>query len=299
MKRFFFLSILLTSTVLLAVGAHARGLNGKVAQTNFVDTIPIEYSGGRILLPVTIEGKTYHFAFDTGAQSGLIFSSLGLKRLNMAENDVSVSDYNGNESSMSVCQIPAFTVGKTTILNYPAVYVHGYSSEEQCDGLIGINFLHGLVTKIDVSHRQMIITDRKHFFDHEQRTKVKCHNEDGLIYVDYKMSYSTKRFRALLDTGDKGCLSLSNEHFKLCSDSTTNPYASAFKSQVTGQRRTTIAGVNGRVEQGITALTIKQFRIGRKTFHNLSAATTTSEDKIGIKFLEHSPIIIRKSQIEL
>jgi hypothetical protein len=139
----------------------------------------------------------------------------------------------------------------------------------------------------------------KHFFDHEPRTKVRCHNEDGLIYVDYKMSYSPKRFRALLDTGDKGCLSLSNEHFTLCSDSTTNPYASAFKSQVTGQRRTTIAGVNGRVKQGITALTIKQFRIGRKTFHDLPAATTNNEDKFGIKFLEHSTIIIRKSQIEL
>lgn len=145
----------------------------------------------------------------------------------------------------------------------------------------------------------MIITDRKHFLDQESCTKVKCHYEDGLIYVDYKMSYGIRRFRALLDTGDKGCFSLSNEHFTLCSDSTTNPYATAFKSQATGQRQAAIAGVNGKVEQEITKLTIKQFRIGSKIFNDLPATTTATEDKLGIKFLEHTPIIIRKSQIEL
>ena len=70
-----FCTLILIATIAtngMAFGNEKDYLSFDVKEKNFVDTIPIVYRYGQILMPVTIEGRVYNFLLDTGAGLGLI-----------------------------------------------------------------------------------------------------------------------------------------------------------------------------------------------------------------------------------
>src|SRR5210317_1571399 len=75
MRNHFIALLLLGILLQFSIGCASQWTDvissGKISEEQFQETIAIEIQNGLIFIPVTIEGKTYRFLFDSGAPLSL------------------------------------------------------------------------------------------------------------------------------------------------------------------------------------------------------------------------------------
>lgn len=182
----------------------------RIKEKDFCDTIPIEFRGGRIIIPVEIEGRTHQFVFDTGCSVGLVFTDravtlkkkFGISLISDAANHVRLRD---------VKRIPEMHIGHVTVRNYRVVLTPKQSmvnTEYDCRqivGCIGSDLIskHRAV-KIDTEKGIMVITDRHGVFDREEGFRIPF-KDIRVPYLQVTTRADKKRW-CMLDTGSPNFL---------------------------------------------------------------------------------------------
>ena len=113
--------------ILLLIGfssfSFAQNLDlnkGKTQEQSYYTEIKFEYTNGKIIIPILIKDKTYHFLLDTGAPNLItkkLVEILNPKRL----QEIKVSDANDNKSLMNLVELPNLTIGNVVFENSVAL----------------------------------------------------------------------------------------------------------------------------------------------------------------------------------
>ena len=183
----------------------------RIKEKDYCDTIPIEFIGGRIIIPVEIEGRTHQFIFDTGCSVGLVFTDravtlkkkFGFSLINDAANHVRLT---------GVKRIPEMHIGHVTIRNYRVVLTPKQSmvnTEYDCQqivGCIGSDLIskHRAV-KIDTEKGLMVITDRHGVFDGEEGFRIPFKEDVRVPYLQVATRADKQRW-CMFDTGSPNFL---------------------------------------------------------------------------------------------
>jgi hypothetical protein len=133
------LSFLLSSCNVLQVVHLLKG--GKVDQKNYCQEIIFDDKQRLIMLDVTIDGVTYHFALDTGAPT-MISDDLAKKASITEKCEVSSSDSQGNKSTAVFSKVKGMQFDQISYRNQGvAIYDFKQMRELSCfkfDGILGV-----------------------------------------------------------------------------------------------------------------------------------------------------------------
>lgn len=153
---------------------------------DFADTIKVKVFDGAVIVPIEIEGKVRHFLFDTGAQSGVWYTSKEDWMKPLGVDSVDVADINKKEHKQILYKSSPIKLGNLIIENYPLLQGDGmvpYSCGV-FDGAFGFDLVgRGLSFKLDTKDCLLIVTDRKGFFAEEEKNRP---------FVKYKLINKSK-----------------------------------------------------------------------------------------------------------
>lgn len=291
-----FCTLILIATIAtngMAFGNEKDYLSFDVKEKNFVDTIPIVYRYGQILMPVTIEGRAYNFLLDTGAGVGLINLPTDIK-FNESQKSISFSDANSQSLVRKTVTLPELKIGNLTLRNYPCVISKTPFSCAN-DGIIGFNLIRkGIIIKIDLRAGHIILTDKKKFFKNEPGYKSKYICTDVPI-VQFATSYGKSRELAVFDTGYNQMFSINlREIYDLWANPNINKEAVEFSAQTvwTGMGSSGSISVNGTVENEEHFMNLKHLNTFGVSFDSVPCTASPNFCNIGGKLLKYGTMII-------
>lgn len=185
----------------------------KTEPKKFNETIPAEYVTDELLVPVTINGKTYTFLFDTGAITILsqeLVKEMGLQ----AVTSNKFVDSAGNTTEEKFYTVPEIQFGSTKFQN---VGVGSFDlskfSQLLCrpiDGIFGSNMMRVCNWEIDYEKPQIRLSSDKISIPNADSVPF-SQNFSGTPRV--RIETSGINFLADVDTGNNGSLDIPNEYF--------------------------------------------------------------------------------------
>lgn len=271
------------------------GKNIKVAEKNYVDTIKIIVSNDMIYVPVTIKGKTYQFLYDTGASACVIpdgadelFEKETRKqKVRSADGVVSKNNRSGILSEM--------TIGNLHFKGMEGIMM----KDQGADSLIlGARLLYrkGILAKLDMKEKILILTDRKNFFDGEKG----YHVPTCLFYPDPTVNFSLSngcKGRVLFDSGFNGIFAFERKYYD---ESCKGADSLAFKKQIQwtdfGSTMVTANGAEAACDKIIMKLDLKLKNI---TFCDVNAMVHPKYTGMGAEILKYTRLIINPKNFEL
>ena len=147
-----------------ATSIFAQFHQGKIKQKHYFQVIPYQEIKGLLIVPVTINGKTYQFAFDTGAS--LAISDKLYKELNLRTIcQIKAGDASGEKDKARIISLPEIDLQGITFRNTFGVVFHENPEQSNfldclgVDGLIGSNMVRNSIVQFDVLNKQIIITN--------------------------------------------------------------------------------------------------------------------------------------------
>lgn len=287
-KQLFFI-IFLALTSLSAIAKDEQSFS--ITEKDFVDTIKISYHHHSIYVPVTIDGKTFQFVFDTGASAFIISDSLK-DLLTESDKKIKFSDFNKNVNKVNTYKIPAVTMGNIHLNDVTSIIMKGEGLANMIDGVIGAGalFKYGLLTKISLKDSILIITDRKDFFDSENGQTMNCDSNRKCPHVQFSMSHG-KGGDLMFDTG---CNSFMNINRKYYDKALKSKEKELFKQQIewvdTGSIRYSVFGLEKPTEH--IFMKLKEVRIDSLCFNDVPTEVADGYTVIGCRILEYGSIIV-------
>lgn len=276
------------SSLLSAQSLHRYSLGFEWSEHHFADTIPIEFDDHRILLPVEMAGRTYRFMFDTGATQGVVFTGHGLPYIKEVGRVISY-DINDRPDTVRVVQLPPFRLGRLGIDGYLATIVQSGPVSRGYDGIIGFDLLNkGLVCKIDVANKRMILSDRKKFFADEQGYEVKYKLRSFVPYV-WISPFMRHMDCALFDTGFRHLYAMNRNSFQ------THVYKSRqVAAQVEGRAigQHTIGAHSVEAADTVYFLALDRLKWDDFAFRDYHTITQEGSSHVGAELLDYGTIII-------
>lgn len=178
-RRILYIIILALSAVLDAGAQKSDNMhryNTKeitIGRKDFVDTLQIEFVGNQIYIPIYINGKRHLFNLDTGSSQGVAYIGTDTG-YGQPLGGINSRDANGLTDTIPVVEFPELRLGSAdgvSVRGYKASLLRRNGRHYIYDGIIGFDiFNKGLQAKIDVRRKQLVITDRKNFFDNGRAT---------------------------------------------------------------------------------------------------------------------------------
>ncbi|MCH2044725.1 MAG: retroviral-like aspartic protease family protein [Saprospiraceae bacterium] len=182
---------------------------GFVSDENFYVEIPFTYEKGFIFIPVQIQGKSYNFLLDTGAELTLIdqaiVSELSLKTLKKGVLSNAKSSSKGNER----VEIDKIDIGGIEF-HSPVSFIWDISKFakyircEKIDGIIGNNLMRKANWQIDYQNLVIRITDnieKMSVSNDAKRVKMNA-GDVGNVYLE--LDIDGKKIPFTFDTGFNG-----------------------------------------------------------------------------------------------
>lgn len=283
------LLLLLWSAEVSAQQYHYK-LNFSLSAEDFADTITISVDQGRVYVPVTIGGRNYHFLLDTGAGMGGIYSDThvdGAKPL----GHITSHDANGRSHTTPVMSLPPMQLGNLTVTGYRVNVVNRPPGVKNADGIVGFDiFNKGLLGKIDVRQKRLILTDRKTLFrdepGYEARYRLNFHVPQVTV-SPFKGFKEAVRF----DTGDRSLYTISRETLEQAAmEVDQHLIDSQTEGRTVGSLRMSHYGTETTDE--VTALCLWQLRWGDYSFYNVRTLTAQGRATIGAALLNYGTVII-------
>lgn len=266
---------------------------GNPSPKNYYTEIKYEDVNGKIIIPVSIEGKTYRFLFDTGAPN-LISKDLWDKIGSKAIKNISVSDANQKKQSMELAKIPKLIIGNVSFKNSSAlIFDNENNLVFDCfdiDGIIGSNILRKSVVQIDSKKKVVILTnDSKKIQNNKKHaSKLVLIGNQSSPYINIKLKgEQSGNENLLLDTGASGFYDLSQKNFKILNQK--NIYKIISKG--TGVSSLGMFGVGNQNEQ--YRLKVPELIINNQVFKNVITITGDDDNsRIGSDILNYGIITL-------
>jgi hypothetical protein len=270
---------------------------GSVEQASFKTEIPFEMRLGLIIVPVTINGKTYDFLVDTGAPN-LCTEELAAE-LNL-ETVVSqkAGDSQGVKEELDFVVMPDMYLNGICFKQTGAAVADLNKSEVlaclNADGIIGANLMKEAVWEIDYERKVITISEKRASFE----------IPDSVIHVPFSPALSfTPRVNityngvedknVTFDTGSNGYFASSKTVYKSIKDKTpTIKEARSFGSSGSGLYGAAVSDTN------ITAR-IDSTRLGDLTIQSNVVTFEKGSRTLGTKFLQNYRVIIDWSVNEI
>ncbi|MCL2132645.1 MAG: aspartyl protease family protein [Lentimicrobiaceae bacterium] len=231
--------------------------NVKLTDKNVSETIHFKLQKDVVFIPVTINGKTYNFVFDTGAIT--VFSDSVAKELNsiQSEYSVMVSDAAGIEKKMNFYHTDNVQVGSLQFNNVCyAVENLDIFEKHLCmrtDGLLGTNMMRLLNWEIDFSNQTITVSD-KPFLATDYRMEIPF-RETFSRNPEIKMEMGEYYFWAILDMGNNDLIQIPDSIFFTHRESSYLKYAK-------GEGKDTETLFNDETPQNQYVAEIDSFYIG-------------------------------------
>lgn len=267
--------------------------NGRIVQNGYYEEITFELVHDKIIIPVTINGKSYKFLLDTGAPN--LVSKRILNELNItASNSAKIQDANNQSSTMETVLIPSITLGsierKDNLVLITDLGNHFILKCYKFDGFIGSNFFKNSILKIDMENKKIIITDDiKKLEKSTKPKKMKLVGSQNTPYI--KISFVNDKKKAteelLIDTGMDGFYEMSNRAYGIFSKE--NIFEELSRSSGSG----TIGLFGSTPKKEQVLLKTKGIQINGTTFENLIFNTTDDNNsRLGFDLLKYGSIIL-------
>lgn len=267
---------------------------GSIKESDYYQEIPFEIVLGKIIIPVSINTKTYHFILDTGAPN--LISNKILKEINSTSiSKIAVKDGNNTQDTLEIINVDAIQLGNITFENQTALVSdienHPFLKCYSIDGFIGSNLFKNSILKISLKNKKIIITDKiKSLNPNEKPTEMQVIGTQSkpCIWIDYQgKNHKKVREQALIDTGMDGFYDLSNRSYEVLMKE--GIYEILSNSQ--GYGNISLFGTGIKSEQEL--LNISYFKINQSIFKNVT--TNTHEEHtsgIGLDFFNYGDGIL-------
>jgi predicted aspartyl protease len=286
----FILFILTTTTFSQEVNFDIGTVNKK----RYFEEINFQLVYDKIVLPVVINGKEYHFLLDTGAPniiSKKVFEALNLEKT----KSIIVNDANNLNETMQSVQVPKLEIGSLVFENQTALVYdldnHNILKCFQLDGFIGSNLLRNSIIKISKSEKKIILTDHiKNLNPIAKPSKIKLIGSQKAPYIEFDFIGKNKAKASdmvLIDTGMSGFYDMSNRAFKIFDEHKIFEIVGKSKG-ISG------IGLFGAGQANLQhLLTVETAEVNRTLVKNLVITTTDDNNsRIGIDFLNYSDLIL-------
>ena len=265
-----------------------------IDQKNYYEELKFEVVLKKIIIPVTINNKTYKFLLDTGAPN--IISNTVLKDLEIQnQKNISVSDANNKKQDMNMVGVKSIKINNLDFQNTVALVSdldnHFLLKCYEIDGFIGSNLLQNSILKISLKDKKIIITDDiKKLKTTAKPTKLKLIGAQKSPFIALNVFGKNNEKGseyALLDTGMDGLYDISNR------TNTIFQKENIVEKLATNSGASDVGlfGVNVSKEQQL--IKVNTVEINQTTFENI--VTTTTDDnnsRIGLDLLKYGDVII-------
>lgn len=131
---------------------------GGTSAKNYYEEIPYEEINGKLIVQVSIDGKTHKFLFDTGAPAAVSKKLATGYRVMLKDN---ITDVNGIQDSILVVEPKSIKLGNIDFNNVPALILT--PAVYKCwdvEGVIGSNLLRNSIVQINEAKHIIILTDQ-------------------------------------------------------------------------------------------------------------------------------------------
>lgn len=272
-------------------GMHRYSTDFTLSENNFVDTIPIIFSGNQIYIPVYIDGKRHLFNFDTGSSQGIAYVGSGIS-YSAPLGNINSRDANGLVDTIKVVKFPDLQLGSNNglkISGYVGSLIKRPGKHYFYDGVIGFDIVNkGLQLKIDARAGHMILTDRKDFFKQESGLKMKYKLTRWTPYLTSVPFLSVKE-PTLFDTG--------MGEFYVISRSTFDKYRKQDPRVPMMVEETTYGSMTqgsfGAEKNGLMFyIKFPALKIGEASFNDVHGYTTQGGTKLGATLLNYGSLVI-------
>ena len=269
-------------------------VNGRTG--NIYEKIPVEVYRHSIIVPITIEGKTYSFQLDTGAPTSIsqeLYFELCLSTI----DSVRAEDYYGHRRWVHNSILPEIQIGHTSFSNINVGIVNPIQSFQHCDkkidGYLGSDFFRDKMLMIDLLGKEIVITDDRSTLPIRRQDAINLTLWGEQLAPMFLIELSEKVNEwVLFDTG-------SGNHFYHPSLKNFNQMV---EDGVMGEEHIldTLYGNSGRGVFGPQQDSINyqvqydQLKLGRTQFTNVRASTFGGDgrSKIGAPLLKKGTVIV-------
>jgi predicted aspartyl protease len=262
---------------------------GTINLKQYYEVIPYQTEIGKIILPVTINDKTYRFLLDTGAPN--LFSPEVLKDINSIEGDsIKISDANNLNEYMKSVVVPQLKIGNLTFENQAGlVYDFDKHILMKCyniDGIIGSNLFRKSIIKINSQNQTITITNKiKQLKIENKPMKMVLVNHQLSPYIKLKFIGKDNKKASdmvLIDTGMDGLYDMSKRAYSIFEK--YNIFNVIGTS--TGIGDLGLFGSGSATEQKL--LLVETTFLNQYVLNNVVISTTSDNNsRIGLDFLKH------------
>ena len=288
--------LLLLPGLTLRAQMHRYSTNFTLSEKNFCDTVSIEFERNQVYVPVEMNGHTYRFLLDTGSSQGVVYADSPIAGCRQLGHIVS-HDAVGRQDTVQVVGLPPFRLGQLGINGYVATVHRRQVSRRQVDGILGFDlFNKGIIGKIDVQNRRLILTDRRH--------------GDVARETGYALKYKLRWFvphvwvgpflrhqdQALFDTGSRQLYAMNKQSFD------RHQYMSRqVQQQVEGRSVGQLAIGNFGVEQqdSVVFLALDRLKWGDFWLYDVHCITTRGGSHVGAPLLNYGTLTINPFKRQL
>jgi predicted aspartyl protease len=285
-------SLIIYLIFLLPLVSFTQNINfnqGSVNSKEYFEVIQYEFVLGKIVIPVTINQKTYKFILDTGAPN--IFSNTFLKENNLIVGDsINISDANNLNEAMKSAMVPQLKIGNLTFENQAGL-VYNFENHIllKCygiDGIIGSNLFRKSILKINSQNQSITITNKINQLKIENKPmKMVLVNNQLSPYIELKFIGKNKKKASdmvLVDTGMDGLYDMSKRAFSIFEEHKIFDLLSTSK----GIGDIGIFGSGVAIEQNLVQ--IETTLLNQYELKNVVTSTTSDNNsRIGLDFLKH------------
>jgi len=220
--------LLLVAIAILSSCANYSKLykKGNSVATEFNGSIEYQTVFNLIIVPVTINGETYRFLFDTGAPmviSKELQEKLQLKPITSGR----VGDSQGNHQNLEYVELPTMQLGGVGFTNSVAITADLKLSPEigclNIDGILGANLMRLAFWKIDFENAQLVFSSNKQNLNLPKDSAIILPFLTKATFTPVvNLTLNKKEIKnATFDTGYAGYFSLSSKYLE-GSDSVLN-----------------------------------------------------------------------------
>ena len=219
-RRWQILLLLALIVTFSSFGQKVKFNKGRAASKHYYTEITYQELKGKLIIPVTIDGVTYRFLFDTGAPN-LVNHDILSKITYKVINSIEVKDANETGRPLNVVSIAVLSIGDVEFRNSPAI-VNDPESEFlfKClglDGIIGSNLIRNSVVQLDSRQQKLILTNQRELLPLQEEGFLDMALSKGQSspYIWIELNGDDKaREQVLIDTGAQGFYDLAERRFK-------------------------------------------------------------------------------------
>lgn len=273
--------------------SRAQSFTLNVGGTNekgYFTVIPYENIKGKIIIPVSIQGKTYRFILDTGAPNS-ISSALAEVLKPTLLNKIPVTDQSGKTDSMEVVALSAVMLGDVAFTNIPSLVSESpIFSCTGYDGLIGSNLLRNSIVRFSSRDKTITITDDRSRLDLKKKhaSALKLTASQSNPYFKVVLTGKKKVSEYLLfDSGADNIYDLCMEHYKVF-----KPFG--VLTDIIETQGASTMGFHGIADNApVCRVKIPAMDINGAILNNISAETTNDDNsRIGARLLEYGIVTV-------